>query len=107
MAVWGRNPHTDWLVPLLERADLKVKYWVDTNFREEQPVSWKEKVKHLVKYPAKKLLSKGKTTILLNHCDCLPRVDAIIVTDYVQFASVRNTIPEIAKTIIPITELAD
>lgn len=107
IAVWGRSRYTEWLLSVLHDAPAKVKYVVDTDFYTDQQPGFVDKLKRRYKYSLKRLVTHGNEQLLLNQYDRLPEVDAMVITDWAHFHSIKEQIPKIYRELLSITELAD
>lgn len=94
VSIWGASIYTDWLFDLLQHSAIKVKYIVDDSLSEKE--------QH---YGG--LFGRQLKTAVFGTKDKLPKVDAMVITDWAHFNSIRQQIPPVYKNLLSLTELAD
>ncbi len=96
VGIWGACMYTDWLVDLLLGTAIQIKYIVDDEMQSAK--SDRGKQRHLF---------RSQLPALLNSSDRLPQVDAMIITDYPRFNSIKAKIPPVYSQLLSLTELVD
>ncbi len=107
VAVWGCSRYSDWLFEVLRNTPVKMSYVVDTGFYSEYPPKLPEKLKRRYKYTIKSLAGRTDKPLLLNRYDRLPQTDAMVITDWANFNSIRQQIPPVYNHLLAVTQLAD
>ena len=96
IGIWGASMCSDWLVDLLLGTAIQIKYIVDDGMQSRK--SDRGRQRHLF---------RSQLPALLNSSDRLPQVDAMIITDYPRFNSIKAKIPPVYSQLFSLTELVD
>ena len=107
VAVWGTGKGAKWILSVLSKSSISVKYLIDTEFSYCDALSIQEKAKRICKYPIKRILSPTGKAVLVNRYDRVPRVDAVIVLNHAHFEQERIRIGDRSDRVLSLTELAD
>lgn len=94
----------EWLKTILVEAGIKIKYTIDREDNLCPPGTFKQRVKRRFKYIYKKLRYREMPPSL-NLNDALPRVDIIIVADYINYPKWSQHITDIGMKCINILRL--
>ena len=104
VAIYENAKYQESLVDGLLHTSIKVKCIISPNYTETNP-NIKTFIVHKCKYVGKKILRKNEVPVL-NLYDSIPHVDAILVTDIMNFAKIKKEINKKIKTkVILVTEL--
>jgi len=104
IAIHENGKFSDSLNKVLEKTSINIKYVLSSNYYESKS-SLKQYLLHKNKYILKKIL-RPKQVPVLNYYDKLPNVDAIIVTDLMNFSKIKTNLKKITKQkVILITDL--
>jgi hypothetical protein len=105
VAVYGDGGLTEWLVTVLTKAGVYVKYQLvaapDAIKRNAAGA-----LKRLAKYRVKRIIRRDEYPVLLNTRDALPKVDLMIAADYRHIHRIKAALAN-QSMIVPITEILD
>lgn len=104
LAIYENEKYQKSLLDGLLRTSIKVKCIISPNYNEIKP-NIKTFIVHKCKYIGKKIIRRNEIPVL-NLYDSIPKVDAILVTDVLNFGKIKKQINKNQKTkVILVTEL--
>lgn len=104
LAIYENAKYQESLVDGLLHTSIKVKCIISPNYTETNP-NIKTSIIHKCKYLGKRILRRNEVPVL-NLYDSFPKVDAVLVTDILNFGKIKKQINKKLKTkVILVTEL--
>lgn len=104
LAIYENAKYQESLVDGLLHTSIKAKCIISPNYTETNP-NIKTSIIHKCKYLGKRILRRNEVPVL-NLYDSFPKVDAVLVTDILNFGKIKKQINKKLKTkVILVTEL--
>lgn len=104
VAIYENAKYQESLIDGLLHTSIKVKCIISPNYTETNP-NIKTSIIHKCKYLGKRILRRNEVPVL-NLYDSIPKVDAVLVTDILNFGKIKKQINKKLKTkVILVTDL--